>query len=248
MFNNLLKKIGLISVNHELTEYVSNIVTETNMAKDKELYEKLMHHVITMYNYGSIVYDNMSEKSDVDIIAIVDDEIDLSEYTNSIWEYKIDNTDYQFINESKFINMIIDYDVKALEMFWLPQKFILKGNIEKYKHFFKLDKWKLRQVISKASSHAFAKAHKKMTVLEDFDLYRGQKSLFHAVRLLMFGIQIAKYGEIVDYTEANRYWEIISGMKDSPWELYKQTFKPILNQIRSELVVLCPKPVEGSQE
>lgn len=27
-------------------------------------------------------------------------------------------------------------------------------------------------------------------------------------------------------------------------EMYKQTFKPIINQIRSELVVLCPKPEE----
>lgn len=216
----------------------------TDSINTDKLFNELMEHVITMFYYGSKVYGTMTDKSDVDIVAIVDDEIDLSGYVNGIAEFKKDNNDYQFINESTFINMVMEHHIVALEMFWLPPDLIIKGDVKRYEPYFKLDKWKLRQVVSSIASNAFAKAHKKMTVDKDYDLYRGQKSLFHSIRVMVFGIQIAKFGKIVDYQAANQYWTMIYAMKDSPWEVYKQTFKPIINQIRSELVVLCPKPEE----
>lgn len=223
----------------KLTEYGMEDIDDND-----ERFGNLLKHVITMFYYGSSVYGTLTDKSDTDIVAIVDDEIDLSEFTNGIWEYHLDNIDYQFINESTFIEMVKNHHIVALEMFWLPQDKIIKGDVKKYEQYFKLDKWKLRQVISGIASNAFAKAHKKMTVEKDYDLYRGQKSLFHSIRIMLFGIQIAKYGKIEDYQEANKYWKMIYAMKDSPWQIYKETFKPIINTIRSELVVLCPKPEE----
>ena len=239
----------------KIDEYFNNISPEELYDKLKEYgmediddnderFGNLLKHVITMFYYGSSVYGTLTDKSDTDIVAIVDDEIDLSEFTNGIWEYHLDNIDYQFINESTFIEMVKNHHIVALEMFWLPQDKIIKGDVKKYEQYFKLDKWKLRQVISGIASNAFAKAHKKMTVEKDYDLYRGQKSLFHSIRVMLFGIQIAKYGRIEDYTEANKYWKMIYTMQDSPWQIYKETFKPIINTIRSELVVLCPKPEE----
>lgn len=223
----------------KLTEYGMEDIDDND-----ERFGNLLKHVITMFYYGSSVYGTLTDKSDTDIVAIVDDEIDLSEFTNGIWEYHLDNIDYQFINESTFIEMVKNHHIVALEMLSLPQNRVLKGDVKKYEQYFTLDKWKLRQVISGISSNAFAKAHKKMTVEKDYDLYRGQKSLFHSIRVMLFGIQIAKYGRIEDYTEANKYWIMIYAMKDSPWQIYKETFKPIINTIRSELVVLCPKPEE----
>ena len=223
----------------KLTEYGMEDIDDND-----ERFGNLLKHVITMFYYGSSVYGTLTDKSDTDIVAIVDDEIDLSEFTNGIWEYHLDNIDYQFINESTFIKMVKNHHIVALEMFWLPQDKIIKGDVKKYEQYFKLDKWKLRQVISGIASNAFAKAHKKMTVEKDYDLYRGQKSLFHSIRIMLFGIQIAKYGKIEDYQEANKYWKMIYTMQDSPWQVYKETFKPIINTIRSELVVLCPKPEE----
>lgn len=232
-FNNVAPE----ELYQKLTEYGLEDINEND-----ERFNKLLKHVITMFYYGSTVYGTITDKSDTDIVAIVDDKIDLSEFTNGIWEYHLDNIDYQFINESKFIEMVKNHHIVALEMLSLPSNRVIKGDVKKYEQYFVLDKWKLRQVISSIASNAFAKAHKKMTVEKDYDLYRGQKSLFHSIRVMLFGIQIAKYGKIEDYTEANRYWTMISSMKDSPWQVYKETFKPIINTIRSELVVLCPKP------
>ena len=210
--------------------------------EDEMLFSELMKHVICQCCYGSTVYGTKTEKSDTDYIVIVDNDIDLYSYPNGIFEYHDgNNNDYQFINESTFITMVMEYDIKALELLWLPKEYIVKGDMSVYLQYFSLNRWKLRQVISKLSSHAYAKAHKKMTVIEDYDLYKAEKSLFHSIRILIFGLQIAKYGKIVDYSEANKYMPVINGMKNSQWESYKEVFKPVLNQLRSELVVLCPK-------
>lgn len=82
-----------------------------------------------------------------------------------------------------------------------------------------------------------------MIVEKDYDLYRGQKSLFHCIRVMLFGIQIAKYGKITDYTEANKYWGMIQTLGECGWDKYKEVFKPIINSIHSEFVALCPKPI-----
>jgi pentatricopeptide repeat protein len=72
------------------------------------------------------------------------------------------------------------------------------------------------------------------------------KSLFHCLRLLVFGIQIATYGKITDYSEANHYWEDMWDKNIVPshkWEDYKAMYQPELNRLKSEFIKLCPKPM-----
>ena len=57
----------------------------------------------------------------------------------------------------------------------------------------------------------------------------------------MFGIQIGKTGKIYDYSEANHYLKEILDKKYS-WEQYKKEYKPLINKLRSEMVLYCPKP------
>ena len=78
----------------KLTEYGMEDIDDND-----ERFGNLLKHVITMFYYGSSVYGTLTDKSDTDIVAIVDDEIDLSEFTNGIWEYHLDNIDYQFISQ-----------------------------------------------------------------------------------------------------------------------------------------------------
>lgn len=212
----------------------------------------LNKHIICKFPYGSITYGiKPTEYSDIDIVAIVDDSVDFSAYYNEIYEEKItkdDNynmeIDTQYIKESNFIKMVKNHHIIALESIWLPKElFIGPYNYEKY---FELDKWKLRQSISSIVSNAWAKCHKKLTVEKDYDFYRGLKSLFHCLRLLDFGIQIATYGKIVNYASANHYWEDLWDNDIVPshkWEDYKAKYQPKLNRLKSEFVKLCPKPI-----
>ena len=210
---------------------------------DKEKFDSLMKHLVLEYDYGSYVYGTLTDKSDRDIVCVVDDAIDLSDSVNGIWEYHADgNMDYQFINSHCYRDKVRQHHILWLECYSLPKEHILFGRPEEFMPDFKLDKWELRKVISQISSNAWAKAGKKMTIAKDFDLYRGQKSLFHSLRIMMFGIQIAKFGKIVDYKEANHYWDEIYAMGNCGWDVYKEKYQPIANAIRSELVAVCPKP------
>ena len=215
----------------------------------RERFDALNEHILLQYHYGSVVYGTMTEKSDVDIICVVDDVIDLSDAVNGMWEFHVgDNLDFQFVNLKRWKEMVANHHIWWLECYGLDRQYIIKGNPEDYMQYFKLDKWKLRQVISQIASNAWAKADKKMTVEKDFDLYRGQKSLFHSLRILMFGIQIAWKGRITDYTEANWLWDEIYAMGDCGWLVYAEKYKALSNKLHSDFVALCPKPDEYKKE
>ena len=106
--------------------------------------EELVKHIICTFPHGSSVYNIMpTEFSDIDIIAIVDDTLDFSEYPNKIYEkvFNLDmkdfpgtitfnqkpvnrdniDIDYQYINESTFIEMVKNHHIIAIESLWLPE-------------------------------------------------------------------------------------------------------------------------------
>lgn len=210
---------------------------------DKQRFKVVFDNTILMFPFGSTVYGTTTEQSDEDWIAVVRDDIDDFEdcYDNK-WLYTTDNLDITFLNENKWLEMIDKHHIYVLEGLSLPDNKVLIGDMEKYRQLFKLDKWKLRQTISAIAENAYAKCHKKLTVEKDFDKYRAQKSIFHSIRILDFGKQIAEHGKIIDYSSCNNFWEEIYNLDSADWEVYKQKYKPLLNRMRSEFVALCPKP------
>jgi hypothetical protein len=76
--------------------------------------------------------------------------------------------------------------------------------------------------------------------MEQVDYYIGVKSLFHSLRILMFGIQIANTGKIFDFSVANSiYYKIMS--KDWTWEELDLEFRPLRNSILSEFRTVTKK-------
>lgn len=211
---------------------------------EKEHYDYLMQHLLLEFEYGSVVYGTLTEQSDRDIICIVTADCDLSDATNGIWEYRDGQTDYQFINETTWIDIIRNHGIQWLECYSLPEKHVLFGSPRDWDKYFTLDKWRIRQVMGQIASNAWAKAHKKMTVEKDYDLYRGQKSLFHAIRILKFARQYGEYGRIVDFHEVTPFWTGIYTMGACGWDVYKELWQPVYKQAHSEMVKVCPKPPE----
>ena len=202
-------------------------------------------HKLADYIRGSSMFGTYEFGiSDLDHLIVVDNcchDI-LDEHPRHMYELKIDSLDCQFICEDDFINMIKESNIEALEcIFYLPE-----ANKGKYLDLVDIDKWKLRESVSAICSNSWVKAKKKLTVEKDYNLRIAQKSLWHSMRLYMFGIQIAKTGKIYDFQEANPLWDEIKNADTPTWDYYKEKYQKKFNSLRSELVKLCDKPKENN--
>lgn len=205
---------------------------------------QMTNDMLLSFEHGSTVYGTNNENSDVDIVIVVPDKYSdfLDNFEKSIYQFKTSSKDYEFVTKSNYVKLIKNYDIMAIESLFLPKKNIINGNLGNYRKYFVLDKWKIRQSFSGTASNSWAKAHKKMTVEKDFDMYTGQKSLFHSLRILDFANQLCEHGRIIDYSSINSYWKDICNEKEPSWEKYKKKYKPVYNSLRSKLVELAPKP------
>lgn len=94
----------------------------------------------------------------------------------------------------------------------------------------------LRKEISSVSSNSLVKCKKKLTVEEDARRV-GIKSLFHAFRIPMFGIQIAVHGKIINFHEATDLWfcEFEPYLhNNTPWDEIREIYQPKRNALMSE--------------
>ena len=93
---------------------------------------------------------------------------------------------------------------------------------------------KLRESISATVSNFWAKANKKLNVKKDYNPYIAKKLLWHCFRILMYGIQVCKYGKIVDFKEANYLYDEIVLNECNDWSFYKNKYQKRLNNMRTE--------------
>ena len=174
--------------------------------------------------FGSYVYGNASPDSDVDVVVIEDS---LSGQSKIHGKF-----DLQFVSKEEFKSQLKTCHIRALEGFFTEQK-RLKFPISKQD----IDWDLLRSSISQKSSHSWVKAKKKLI---DGEFYIGKKSLFHSLRIILFGIQLAKDKAITDFAQANEFYHpILSGPTD--WEALLGDYKAQYNALHSEFKALQPK-------
>jgi len=184
-----------------------------------------------VYLYGSRVYGCNSISSDIDIVSVCD-------INDKLEKIRLDDIDISIYNVDSFLEMVRKQEISVLECLFLPAEKIFKQDIS---FIINLSLPLLRCSISQKASNSFVKAKKKMTVEKDYNPYIGKKSLFHSLRIIKFGIQIAKYGKIVDYSEANKYWNEIMFCGNVDWKYYKEKYQPEYNTLMTEFRKLAPK-------
>ena len=187
--------------------------------------------VVKVYQYGSRVYGTNTNESDYDFIAISNNESDHGNYT---WD-NIDVTVYSF---DIFQSRINKHEISALECIWVDNDNLFT---------FTLDKAILRDAISAKTSHCWVKGKKKITVgsvpPKPLDKYIGLKSIFHAFRICDYGIQIAEFGKIVDYSRANHMWISLCNCANDSWDDIYNKYKTLFNNKISEFRIHCPKSI-----
>lgn len=182
--------------------------------------------VLNIYQWGSRVYGCFTDKSDYDYIVIV-----LDEYENFTSNLEIDNKHFNFYKISEWNGMIKRNTIETLECLFADKDFIIKETIS---FDIKINLIELRKSISKVCSNAYDKSRKKLTIEKDFNPYIAKKSLWHCIRILLFGIQCCKYNRIVNYSEANKYYKDIVLNESVDWNYYKTKWHKFCNELRSE--------------
>lgn len=194
------------------------------MNQEFETRNQIDERVLKHYKYGSRVYGCNNKNSDYDYIFIVESDNDELYYS-----VELPNVNMTVYSEAKFIKLIEQHHISALEC-------IFQDENDEYLKYFKLDLEKLRRSISGVSSNSFVKCKKK---IKQGDVYIGKKSMFHSLRILNFGIQIAKYGKIDSYSCANVHHKTIFEMDDD-WEKINNKFKPIYNSLKTLFKKVAP--------
>ncbi len=186
------------------------------------------------FTYGSTVYGTDTEQSDIDIAMV--------------GACEDSHADTHYPSLGHFVDAIRKCDPIALECYSLQFH-------PELAHFYDtnmrivvpyIDKSVLRSSISSKASNSFVKAKKKLTVEKDYDRYASMKSLFHSIRLLMFGRQIAERGYVYDFKVTLPLWERITNdyekMDDADVLVaISSIYKPIFNSEASAFRLLAPK-------
>ncbi len=187
--------------------------------------------ILNVYPYGSYVYETFTNSSDYDFIIVS---------KNDMREFSLEsgNLNIHIYSVPEFKEQLGKQKISALECLFLPETALLKNSM---KFDFKLDKSILRSSISEKASHSWVKAKKKFEVEKDRNIYIAKKSLFHSLRIIDFGIQIAKYGKIMSYSSSNDLWNVIIANPSESWEDYKNSYQKVFNEKMTEFRKVATK-------
>lgn len=197
----------------------------------KKSEKKTKSDLLCEYPFGSRVYGTNRPDSDYDYVRVcgeqeTSDDTNISYYTPESFQSKLDNM-----------------DIQAMECYFLDDQRLDK--IEDYKFTFKLDKVALRRSISATANNSWVKGKKRLIIEADYDKMIAIKSVFHSIRILDFGIQIASQGKITNYGSMNFLWEDILKISEDKereelWEILNTKYKKLFNSKASEFKALCP--------
>lgn len=196
----------------------------SDIIKNSGLHPKRVHNI---YIFGSRVYNTNSDNSDWDIIMVANNSVEAIELKGEKYNIHIYTPD-------KFKEDLEWHRINNLECIFAPDWAKIQENIT---YDLDIDLSKLRHAISHISSNSWVKAKKKIELGE---YYIGIKSLFHSLRIPMFGTQIASTGNIYDFEIANSIWEKLTS-KEWTWNELDSEFRELRNSILTDFRKVAEK-------
>lgn len=177
-------------------------MTSEFILKQFDILEK---DVVAIYPYGSRVYGCHDKGSDHDWV-IVHKSYLLPSGAFKDNAISSDDRTHQAICFSRagFRSAIDYYDITALECIFLPNEMKLMS-----KMVFDIRKMDKSDMANAIISKASASWHLAKNAIKDMDVEKAKKNVYHALRILGFGIQIAETDGIADYSAANHLQKAI---------------------------------------
>lgn len=200
------------------------------MVELKELLDAAKVHparAIAAYIYGSRVYGTADAASDWDVALIAKTSVEALEIKDERFNIHVYTWD-------RWVADLEWHNPRNLECHFAPEEAVL---LEKQRHNLIINEARLRHAVCHVSSNSWVKARKKLDAGE----YRtGVKSLFHSIRIPMFGAQVATTGSIGDFSCANSLWEEIDSMQWD-WASLDASFREKRNSVLTEFRKVAAK-------
>lgn len=180
-----------------------------------------------MYIFGSRVYGTVGPDSDYDVILIAN-------ASAPDVEVKGEKYNIHIIVPDLWNKLLRDNHIKAIECVFAPDWAQLIPCSDKSEFVYKEESF--RHNVSHTVSNSWVKCKKK---LAQGDYYIGIKSMFHALRIIDFGIQFAAHRQI-QFNSANWIWDHLKD-RDWTWEELETRYKSYRNVQLSEFRKLASK-------
>lgn len=170
--------------------------------KAEEICEKLrLDHskVLNIYPYGSKIYGTDDEYSDSDYIIVFKSALlpsgAFKDNAISSFDREIQGTCY---SRTGFIDAINNYEIAALECLFLPEDKVIQKKMD-----FKITKWYDKEFAKKIVNKASSSWYFSTLAFNDENYESSIKNVFHALRILDFGLQLKKHKKIVNFSSMN---------------------------------------------
>lgn len=161
--------------------------------------------IFNIYPYGSTIYGYDDEDSDEDFIIVFKSALlpsgSFKDNAISSRDLQIQGTCY---SRGGFIDAINNYHITALECLFLPDDKVIKKQYN-----FKMQKFNNKDFAKKIISTASSSWHGAKLAFKDGDIDYAKKNVFHALRILDFGLQIKEHKKIVDFGSMNETHNVI---------------------------------------
>lgn len=170
--------------------------------------------ILNIYPYGSRVYGTFNKESDYDFIAVAKSAF-LSDGSFKMNAKSSEDRKMQIVLYSRtgFIDAINNYDMSAIECLSLEHDQIVKKTWP-----FKINKIDNRELAKKVIFKASNSWHLADMQAKGDLKKAAKKGIFHALRILDFGIQFKNNNKIIDFSSCNYLWDEISCINDEEFD------------------------------
>lgn len=157
--------------------------------------------IIAIYPYGSRVYLSHNESSDHDYVIVAKSSLSSGAFKNNA----VSNSDYTIqgtlYSRPGFIDAINNYEMPAMECLSLEADDII---LKKWP--FKVSKWDEKEMVKKVIQKASASRHTADMSAKHDHREQAKKGMFHALRILYFGLQLKESEKITNFEECNKLY------------------------------------------
>lgn len=208
---------------------VAQVHIGRNFEEDKERIISLsslpIHKIWNIYLYGSRIYGTHKSNSDLDVMMV-------ASQMNRHKEIKDGTYNLHIMTPDAFIDDLNVYKMVQLECIFSPNFGRLQEKRDLRDNFV-VDPAKVKKYLLSQSHDSWVRAKMKF---RERDVVRGTKGVFHSLRMLIFGEQLVKNGEIFDFSAANGYWDDLDRSNCIEWSIIKEKFLHVKQDLERRLI------------